>query len=544
MSRNRFLFVASIALCMGVYTAIWAGPPFHGTIFINPKIVIESDPSVFKEIRAAGSGNRRMFDRRINNWSEWNAFLFIADFTDGTSMEIQLNPEFQQDEAEFMARKYAKVIGQLPMALRVKVKTVSIHKGVVPFGGGNENLLIHTGQAAKYEEEGILEETLIHEACHTSLDQDLARSPDWKIAQKADDAFISDYARDNPLREDVAESFLPYFAIRYASDRIPESLRETIVKTIPNRIAYFDTVGFRMEPVGTSSGSKQPMEDRISIENLSSEVHIPFTLTESNNISIEASINESAGLQLMFHTAVDSVSLTNEALEKIPALARIESMEVQSWGGKSQAEVSKGNSLKIGSLHWQDQLIFTSELSGPGTDGKFGPDLFQGKILHINYDKSELVIYPKLPPFLMDPNSTYRRFDVTLERGAIYLTGDIAIGESRVACRFMVHSGFGGTLLLDDEFVRKNNLLAKLETIGQRELKDSFGNVIKTKMVKLSTLEFDAFQFSDVPVEIFDGSIGSQKVSVLGGKILKRFNIVIDHEHKHIYLSRSRYFDE
>ena len=108
----------------------------------------------------------------------------------------------------------------------------------------------------------------------------------------------------------------------------------------------------------------------------------------------------------------------------------------------------------------------------------------------------------------------------------------------------MVHSGFGGTLLLDDEFVRKNNLLEKLETIGLRELKDSFGNVIKTKMVKLSTLEFDGFQFSDVPVEIFDGSIGSQKVSVLGGKILKRFNIVIDYEHKHIFLSRSRYFAE
>jgi hypothetical protein len=108
----------------------------------------------------------------------------------------------------------------------------------------------------------------------------------------------------------------------------------------------------------------------------------------------------------------------------------------------------------------------------------------------------------------------------------------------------MLHSGFGGTALLDDEFVSKHDVLRTLETISQRELKDSFGNIIKTKMVKLSSLEFDSFQFTDIPVEVFDVRIGSQKVSVLGGKILKRFNYLIDQDHKHIYLARSRYFDE
>ena len=56
----------------------------------------------------------------------------------------------------------------------------------------------------------------------------------------ADGNFISTYARDYPNREDVAESFPMYYAQRYKPTRIPQSLRETIIKTMPNRILYFD----------------------------------------------------------------------------------------------------------------------------------------------------------------------------------------------------------------------------------------------------------------------------------------------------------------
>ena len=60
---------------------------------------------------------------------------------------------------------------------------------------------------------------------------------------------LSDYARDNPIREDIAESYLPYLAIRYRSDRISESLKKTIEDAIPNRIKYFDEQNFNMYPI-------------------------------------------------------------------------------------------------------------------------------------------------------------------------------------------------------------------------------------------------------------------------------------------------------
>jgi len=72
--------------------------------------------------------------------------------------------------ADSYARRYANVIGRLPKALRRYVKTVWIHNGKQLFGGANNNLLIHVEQGEEYIMNGILEEILIHEACHTSLD--------------------------------------------------------------------------------------------------------------------------------------------------------------------------------------------------------------------------------------------------------------------------------------------------------------------------------------------------------------------------------------
>lgn len=225
-------------------------PPFDGTIFLDADIITSSDPTTFTDLSYIGQDERTMFDRRVNGWITVNPFLFNANFEDGLSIEVQINPEFQNiADAEIQALKYAEVIGRLPTALRIDVETAWIHMGNEPFGGGNNNLLIHTGQSTLYENDGILEETLIHEAAHTSLDAFHSASIGWTNAQNSDPTFISTYARDNSTREDIAESFLLYVAIQYKSDRISASLKSKILEAIPNRLEYFDTQNFKMYPI-------------------------------------------------------------------------------------------------------------------------------------------------------------------------------------------------------------------------------------------------------------------------------------------------------
>ena len=93
-------------------------PPFEGTIFIDPDIITEDDPTTFVSLSYAGTGIREMYDRRLG-WVTLEPYLFPAEYDDGLSIEIQVNPEFGSwENAQFYALKYAEVIGRLTTELR------------------------------------------------------------------------------------------------------------------------------------------------------------------------------------------------------------------------------------------------------------------------------------------------------------------------------------------------------------------------------------------------------------------------------------------
>ena len=126
---------------------VWAAPPFDGTIFIDSNIITSSDSTIYRSLTYSGTGERRMYDRR-SGWIDLEPFLFDANFSDVHLVEIQVNPEFGSVEsAQAQAERFAPVIGRLPKCLLTDVQSVWIHMGNEPFGGGNNNLLIHVGQA-------------------------------------------------------------------------------------------------------------------------------------------------------------------------------------------------------------------------------------------------------------------------------------------------------------------------------------------------------------------------------------------------------------
>lgn len=231
-------------------STILAQSPYSGTIFIDPTIITAADPTTFVSSTYTGQGTRTVYDRRVNAFININAYLFNIVWSDGITSEAQINPEFGSiAAASAEATKYGTIVGRLPACLRVDVDALWIHKGVQPFGGGNRSILIHTGQSALYEADGILEETLVHEAAHTSLDAAHAAAAGWLSAQASDAKFISTYAADNPTREDIAESFLTWLAIRQATIRISQLNVTKITQAIPNRISYFDSKSFNMFPL-------------------------------------------------------------------------------------------------------------------------------------------------------------------------------------------------------------------------------------------------------------------------------------------------------
>uniref|UniRef100_A0A7R9VH43 Uncharacterized protein n=1 Tax=Pseudictyota dubia TaxID=2749911 RepID=A0A7R9VH43_9STRA len=142
----------------------------------------------------------------------------------------------------------------MPHALRSNSKHVCIHDGdKESLGGGNNGLLIHHGDGVRLSEDGILEETLIHEGVHASLDPLIIYNErewsKWKEAADLDANYISLYARDYPETEDVSETFVMYLGVNYSPSRMTSDDIEIITKTIPHRIEYLSNLGLNMYPV-------------------------------------------------------------------------------------------------------------------------------------------------------------------------------------------------------------------------------------------------------------------------------------------------------
>ena len=323
-----------------------ARPPFGGTIFVNRNIITAEDPSAFVSITPTGREKRRLPDRRPRR-GQVNAYMFDAKFDDGQTMIVQVNPEFDEKEALRQAEKYLLVIGQMPFALRKDVARVTINAGKNPFGGGGRGLLIHTGMGESYIRGGILAETFYHEASHTSLDPTHANNKDWLAAQKKDPEFISGYAKSHPRREDVAETYLLYFAFRYKPGRIPEKLKETIKKTVPNRIAYFDSLKLNMHPVVETKESAAKPKPPVTADDLKRKISkVAFKDTPLSQVfqqlRDEAKVNISVHWLYMKSAGVDmkktlSLSLTGVTLEKA-----LRSVLEKASPGKLGFEIRKG----------------------------------------------------------------------------------------------------------------------------------------------------------------------------------------------------------
>lgn len=267
-------------------------------------------------------------------------------------------------------------------------------------------------------------------------------------------------------------------------------------------------------------------------------LRIPFQLTPHNNIAISAILNETDTVNLMFHTAASDVTLTEDATKKLKSIRFDGTTDgIKSWGGsENTVRHSAKNSLSIGGRLLSNIEIWENKFSGPGTDGKFGLDLFKGQCIQLDFEQKIMLISPTLPKKL----KKHQQFKLTIEGDLMFLAASCAFGDTAITHDFLIHSGYSGGLLLDDQFANENQLGEKLKIIGEKDLKDSYGNIIKTKKAILPGLKIGNSTLTNVPVGFFEGAIGRQKMSILGGDVLKRFQVVIDQKNRVIYLKANK----
>jgi len=261
---------------------------------------------------------------------------------------------------------------------------------------------------------------------------------------------------------------------------------------------------------------------------------IPFQLTAFNNVVIKAILNDRDTLQLMLHTAATGVTLTDSARTRLQTLTFNGSVDnVKSWGGSANASAfSRANALAIGELRWRNVTVWTDQYSGQFTDGKVGLDLFAGKVIELDFTKQVLVIHPTLPANRVG----YEQLALRTEKGALFLKATCQTRRNVFTHEFLLHSGYAGAVLLDDQVVMDHKLDQQIAITGEKILTDAYGHRITTKKGLLRSLQLGRYLLKQVPVRFFSGRIGQQRLSVLGGEVLKRFNWLLDIGHGWVYI--------
>ncbi len=243
-----------------------------GTINPYPKTITSADPTSLEELSQTPTEeeNVRMYDREAasgaGDWIYVDAYVFDVKYDDDLTAQVRLRKsdysagegasQEEIKEAKEAAREdaltYATMMGQLPRCLRGAVEHINLMKGDGVWGGnsGTKALDIQLGSVSQgYARDGILEETLVHEACHAFFPDTQHSSEGWATAQEEDPLSISEYAADYPQREDFAESFVPYVALNYRRSRITDAQAKSIREAIPHRMKYMEDAKYKMYPL-------------------------------------------------------------------------------------------------------------------------------------------------------------------------------------------------------------------------------------------------------------------------------------------------------
>ncbi len=230
-------------------------PPHTGTVYLDRDIIRSGDPTTYLNMTYKGTAERRAWHSERSATLTFDAHIFELDFDDGDVSEIAVedaigNESLARDEAE----KLAIPLGQIPAIMRKAVNSITIFAGT---GRGTASVggLISTYADSNDSKirDGYLEEFLVHESTHTSLDNIYYTDPLYREAAKADNNFVSTYAQENPTTEDISESMVAYLAVRLRADRISADWEYKIREAMGSRLAFFDRQNLDFYPVHHTS---------------------------------------------------------------------------------------------------------------------------------------------------------------------------------------------------------------------------------------------------------------------------------------------------
>ena len=257
---------------------------------------------------------------------------------------------------------------------------------------------------------------------------------------------------------------------------------------------------------------------------------IPMTLNKYNTIYVKAIFNKIDTLNLNFDTGTTELILTNDVLKN-----KLKS---------KPALYSTFYNLKIGKSNYSTK-VYDAVLTGQETDGRFGWDLFKGKVVELNYDKGIMIVHSDLPKNVAN-NSKFVNLKLDFYEELPLVKVKIKEGKITNEDWFLFDSGYQRTLMLDNDMLSENKFpTEKMRVIKKVIMRGAQGNEVPVVTSNLELLKIGKFKLKNVPVQITSGNkpLKGKNIHIVGNEVLKRFNLVLDLKENVVYLSKNKLFE-
>lgn len=283
----------------------------------------------------------------------------------------------------------------------------------------------------------------------------------------------------------------------------------------------------------------------VSLNNNQNEIDtIPFTLNKNKQIIIKGSINNSTKIDFCFDLGARIVYVIGRNFDKLNNLILDGMMEDESVTGLSTEKTSSINSLQFYNLTISNMPVCYIDEAGflENGGGLIGYNVFQNKILEIDFDNKLLLIYKKLPQKI----SAYSQIEFKQTTGGLYIPITIDSGKNKHIGWYFFDTGADNALAFDSRFAKREGLNKTMKVIGKAGIASSEKRVIDAEILEVPDVTIAGYKIENVPTLLAAESNAESEFEdgVIGIGLQSRFNFIIDYPSSKMYLKPSKYFND
>lgn len=273
---------------------------------------------------------------------------------------------------------------------------------------------------------------------------------------------------------------------------------------------------------------------RVGSDRLGSPAEIPFTLGDDDRIRVEGRINDSQPLVFLFDTGADTTVIHPSALDKGLKVAFDGTMLNSGLGGQATRETSNDNRLAVADLRWDhEQVMLIEKRQGDGIDGILGINVFEDKVVEIDYDRRVMTIREALPT----NTNNYVEGELRFRGTSPFVETTLDSGTKRVTDWLLLDTGYTASVHLTRDFWSRHGLGDSLTRLAGSRSHGVGAQAVEGEYFALPGLALGDLTLRNVPTNVETEPKGdAESTGLVGMEVLKRFDTILDFRTNRIYL--------